>query len=330
MSRIPLPEKSETLFGVQDENLRYVEETFKVRVRNDGGALLIEGTPEGETAAKSVFEQLGHMLKDGYVLAPGDVRLAANLLSADPSAVLKDYLLKSVLRTGKKTIVPRSLNQRRYLEQIATHDMVFGIGPAGTGKTYLAMAQAVTSLLSRSVARIILARPAVEAGEKLGFLPGDLQQKVDPYLRPLYDALYDMIEFEKAEKLLERHVIEVAPIAFMRGRTLSDAFVIVDEAQNTTPEQMKMVLTRIGFGSKVVVTGDITQVDLPIGRTSGLVDAIEVLQGVENIAFSYFDQRDVVRHKLVASVIRAYDAKRPTNGNATNGAAPRTADKVPS
>jgi phosphate starvation-inducible PhoH-like protein len=264
-----------------------------------------------------VFEQLAAMMSDGYVVAPGDVRLAANLLSSDPYATLKDYLLRSVIRTGKKTIVPRSLNQRLYLEQITSHDMVFGIGPAGTGKTYLAMAHAIASLLSKSVARIILARPAVEAGEKLGFLPGDLQQKVDPYLRPLYDALYDMLEFEKVEKLLERHVIEVAPIAFMRGRTLSDAFVIVDEAQNTTPEQMKMVLTRIGFGSKVVVTGDITQVDLPVGRTSGLVDAIDVLSGVENIAFCYFDQRDVVRHKLVASVIRAYESRRPGVNGAT-------------
>jgi phosphate starvation-inducible PhoH-like protein len=196
--------------------------------------------------------------------------------------------------------------------------MVFGIGPAGTGKTYLAVAQAVSYLHTKAVARIILARPAVEAGEKLGFLPGDLQQKVDPYLRPLYDALYDMMEFEKVERLIARHVIEVAPIAFMRGRTLSDAFVIIDEAQNTTPEQMKMVLTRIGFGSKVVVTGDITQVDLPQGRTSGLVDAINVLNGVEGIGFSYFDQRDVVRHKLVQSVIKAYE-KRETTGAAAGG-----------
>ncbi len=222
-----------------------------------------------------------------------------------------------MVRSGKKTIVPRSFNQRRYLEQILASDMVFGVGPAGTGKTYLAVAQAVSYLHSRGVARIILARPAVEAGEKLGFLPGDLQQKVDPYLRPLYDALYDMMDFEKVERLIARHVIEVAPIAFMRGRTLSDAFVIIDEAQNTTPEQMKMVLTRIGFGSKVVVTGDITQVDLPQGRTSGLVDAINVLNGVEGIGFSYFDQRDVVRHKLVQSVIKAYEGRGPQNGGSS-------------
>ncbi len=204
--------------------------------------------------------------------------------------------------------MPRTLNQRGYLEQIEQNDMVFGIGPAGTGKTYLAVAQAVNSLLQKTVQRIVLARPAVEAGEKLGFLPGDLQQKVDPYLRPLYDALYDILDYEKVERLLERNQIEVAPIAFMRGRTLNDSFVIIDEAQNTTPEQMKMVLTRTGFGSKVVVTGDITQIDLPQGRVSGLVDAITVLAGTPGIAFVYFDQRDVVRHKLVQAVIQAYEA----------------------
>jgi phosphate starvation-inducible PhoH-like protein len=199
-------------------------------------------------------------------------------------------------------VVPRSLNQRAYLDRIASQDMVFGIGPAGTGKTYLAVAQAVSALLAKSVARIVLARPAVEAGEKLGFLPGDLQEKVDPYLRPLYDALYDLLDAERVAKLLERSVIEVAPIAFMRGRTLNDAFVIIDEAQNTTSEQMKMVLTRIGYGSKVVVTGDITQ------SVSGLVEAISVLSGVEGIAFVFFDEKDVVRHKLVQAVIKAYEA----------------------
>jgi phosphate starvation-inducible PhoH-like protein len=212
------------------------------------------------------------------------------------------------VRGAKKTVVPRSLNQRTYLDEIARHDMVFGIGPAGTGKTYLAVAQAVASLNAKSVSRIILARPAVEAGERLGFLPGDLQQKVDPYLRPLYDALYDLIDYEKVLRLMERNAIEVAPIAFMRGRTLNDAFVIIDEAQNTTPEQMKMVLTRIGFGSKVVITGDITQIDLPSGRTSGLVEAIAVLANTKGISFVYFDERDVVRHKLVQAVIKAYEA----------------------
>ena len=311
MMRISLPGRTDELFGVKDENLRSLEEILKVRIRNDGADLIIEGAEAGERQTVSVLNQLTTMMANGYALAGGDVRLAATLISENEKADLKDFLLKAVVRSGKKTIVPRSFNQRRYLEQILNSDMVFGIGPAGTGKTYLAVAQAVSYLHNKAVARIILARPAVEAGEKLGFLPGDLQQKVDPYLRPLYDALYDMMEFEKVERLISRHVIEVAPIAFMRGRTLSDAFVIIDEAQNTTPEQMKMVLTRIGFGSKVVVTGDITQIDLPQGRTSGLVDAINVLNGVEGIGFSYFDQRDVVRHKLVQSVIKAYERREP-------------------
>jgi phosphate starvation-inducible PhoH-like protein len=318
MMRISLPGRTDELFGVKDENLRSLEEILKVRIKNDGSDLIIEGAEAGERQTVSVLNQLTTMMANGYALAGGDVRLAATLVSENEAADLKDFLLKAVVRSGKKTIVPRSFNQRRYLEQILASDMVFGIGPAGTGKTYLAVAQAVSYLHTKAVARIILARPAVEAGEKLGFLPGDLQQKVDPYLRPLYDALYDMMEFEKVERLIARHVIEVAPIAFMRGRTLSDAFVIIDEAQNTTPEQMKMVLTRIGFGSKVVVTGDITQVDLPQGRTSGLVDAINVLNGVEGIGFSYFDQRDVVRHKLVQSVIKAYE-KRETTGAAAGG-----------
>ena len=321
MMRISLPGRTDELFGVKDENLRSLEEILKVRIRNDGADLIVEGSEAGERQTVSVLNQLTTMMANGYALAGGDVRLAATLVSENENADLKDFLLKAVVRSGKKTIVPRSFNQRRYLEQILNSDMVFGIGPAGTGKTYLAVAQAVSYLHTKAVARIILARPAVEAGEKLGFLPGDLQQKVDPYLRPLYDALYDMMEFEKVERLIARHVIEVAPIAFMRGRTLSDAFVIIDEAQNTTPEQMKMVLTRIGFGSKVVVTGDITQVDLPQGRTSGLVDAINVLNGVEGIGFSYFDQRDVVRHKLVQSVIKAYERRDPQTG-ATGAQAP--------
>ncbi len=319
MTRISLPGRTDELFGVKDENLRSLEEILKVRIKNDGSDLIIEGAEAGERQTVSVLNQLTTMMANGYALAGGDVRLAATLVSENENADLKDFLLKAVVRSGKKTIVPRSFNQRRYLEQILASDMVFGIGPAGTGKTYLAVAQAVSYLHTKAVARIILARPAVEAGEKLGFLPGDLQQKVDPYLRPLYDALYDMMEFEKVERLIARHVIEVAPIAFMRGRTLSDAFVIIDEAQNTTPEQMKMVLTRIGFGSKVVVTGDITQVDLPQGRTSGLVDAINVLNGVDGIGFSYFDQRDVVRHKLVQSVIKAYEKREP-QGAAASGA----------
>jgi phosphate starvation-inducible PhoH-like protein len=307
--RLGLPERgAETLFGNRDENLRFLEDTLKVRIKNDGGALVVEGAGEAEEVVAQIFDQFGSLMKDGYSVAPGDVRLAAQLLREDPTVRLREFLMKSVVRGAKKAVVPRSLNQRQYVEEIEKHDMVFGIGPAGTGKTYLAVAQAVSALLSKACARIVLARPAVEAGEKLGFLPGDLQDKVDPYLRPLYDALYDLLDYDRVSRLLERNAIEVAPLAFMRGRTLNDAFVIIDEAQNTTTEQMKMVLTRIGFGSKVVVTGDITQIDLPSGRTSGLVEAIAVLSGVSGISFVYFDEKDVVRHKLVQAVIKAYDA----------------------
>jgi phosphate starvation-inducible protein PhoH and related proteins len=308
MTRVSVPERGlETLFGSQDENLRLLEETFKVRIRNHGSDLLIEGDERGSALAAEVFQQLSALMKEGYAVASADVRLAAELLNREPDTRLRDYLMKSAVRGGKRVVVPRSLNQRKYLEEIAKNDMVFGIGPAGTGKTYLAVAQAVAYLLNKQVNRVILARPAVEAGEKLGFLPGDLQQKVDPYLRPLYDALYDLLEFEKVERLFERNQIEVAPIAFMRGRTLSDSFVIIDEAQNTTTEQMKMVLTRIGLGSKVVVTGDITQIDLPAGRVSGLVEAISVLSGTEGIVFCHFDEKDVVRHRLVQSIVKAYE-----------------------
>jgi phosphate starvation-inducible PhoH-like protein len=309
MSTIAVPERGmEALFGTHDENLRFLEEQLKVRIRSQGNELYVDGDEKGAAVVREVFEQLAGLMKDGYSVAAGDVRLAAELLIRDPGTRIRDYLMKAAVRGGKKVVVPRSLNQRVYLEQIESHDMVFGIGPAGTGKTYLAVAQAVAHLMDKSVARIVLARPAVEAGEKLGFLPGDLQDKVDPYLRPLYDALYDLLDYEKVSRLLERNQIEVAPIAFMRGRTLNDAFVIIDEAQNTTTEQMKMVLTRIGFGSKVVITGDITQIDLPTGRVSGLVEAVQVLARVEGIAFSYFDEKDVVRHRLVQAVVKAYEA----------------------
>ena len=309
MKRVALPERgAEALFGNHDENLRFLEEKLKVRIKTQGSELSVEGPEEAQEIVRQIFDQLGALMKDGYSVSPGDVRLAAQLLGQDVNTRLRDYLMQSAIRGGKKSVVPRSLNQRAYLEQLEKNDMVFGIGPAGTGKTYLAVAQAVSSLLAKNVARIVLARPAVEAGEKLGFLPGDLQDKVDPYLRPLYDALYDLLDYEKVSRLLERNAIEVAPIAFMRGRTLNDAFVIIDEAQNTTTEQMKMVLTRIGFGSKVVITGDITQIDLPRGLTSGLVEAIAVLQGVSGISFVYFDEKDVVRHRLVQSVIKAYEA----------------------
>jgi len=300
----------EALVGAYDENLRFIESAAHVRLATQGADLLVTGDPLAVARAEHLVGRLLALQKDGYRLTNGDVKTAAELLLQDPSADLRDYFLKSALRPGggRRTVNARSLNQRRYIEAIDRVDVVFGIGPAGTGKTYLAMAQAVSYLLAKRVNRIVLARPAVEAGEKLGFLPGDLQEKVNPYLRPLYDALYDMMDGERADRLLERGTIEIAPLAFMRGRTLNDAFVILDEAQNTSSEQMKMFLTRLGFGSKAVVTGDITQIDLPAGKMSGLVEAIGVVAGVEGVEFVYFDDRDVVRHRVVQSIVKAYDA----------------------
>jgi phosphate starvation-inducible PhoH-like protein len=289
-----------------------------VRVTTQGHELIVEGEPQSAAKVARLVEQIGALITEGHSISPRDVKTAADVLAEDGEADLREHFLKGgqLRQAGKRRITAKSVNQRRYLDAIEHHDIVFGIGPAGTGKTYLAMAQAVSYLLAKKVTRIILARPAVEAGEKLGFLPGDLQEKVNPYLRPLYDALYDMMEIEKAERFIERGTIEVAPIAFMRGRTLNDAFVILDEAQNTTAEQMKMFLTRLGFGSKAVVTGDITQIDLPSGRASGLVEAMHVVGKIEGIAFVYFDERDVVRHKLVQAIVKAYDAYG-------NGEAPR-------
>ena len=318
MTRITLPEAGiETLFGSYDENLKYLESLLGVKLRTQGHELIVEGVPAGVSKVERLFSQLTALAQEGYRISNGDVKTAAQLLADDPTIDLRDYFLKSTLtQSGRKRIAPKTVNQRRYLEAIDQNDIVFGIGPAGTGKTYLAMAQAVSFLLAKKVTRIILARPAVEAGEKLGFLPGDLAEKVNPYLRPLYDALYDMIDVERAERLIERGTIEIAPIAFMRGRTLNDAFVILDEAQNTTSEQMKMFLTRLGFGSKAVVTGDITQIDLPIGRTSGLVEAMKVVSKIEGISFLYFDERDVVRHKLVQQIVKAYESFSGGGGGA--------------
>ena len=305
-----LPEEgAESLFGPLDENLKLLEAQFNVQIRTTPNEMIVEGERGDVDRAEKVLGQLTSMMDGGYRLGKGDVKTAAQLISQDETVELSDYFLKGAPRTsGKRQVMPKSVNQRKYLEAIDQHDIVFGIGPAGTGKTYLAMAQAVSSLLAKRISRIILARPAVEAGEKLGFLPGDLQEKVNPYLRPLYDALYDMLEVERAERLIERGTVEVAPIAFMRGRTLNDAFVILDEAQNTTSEQMKMFLTRLGFGSKAVITGDITQIDLPTGRTSGLVEAMTVVGNIEGIAFIRFDEKDVVRHSLVQQIVKAYDA----------------------
>jgi phosphate starvation-inducible PhoH-like protein len=317
MRRIAVPEEGvETLFGSYDENLRQLESTFGVRIRTQGHDLIVEGSPADEARVERTVTELASLMREGYRVSNGDVKTAAQLVSEDDAVALKDYLVRGPARSaGKRQVAPKSVNQRRYLEAIDQHDIVFGIGPAGTGKTYLAMAQAVAFLLQKKVTRIILARPAVEAGEKLGFLPGDLQEKVNPYLRPLYDALYDMLETDRVERLLERGTVEIAPLAFMRGRTLNDAFVILDEAQNTTSEQMKMFLTRLGFGSKAVVTGDVTQIDLPTGKVSGLVEAMKIVSQVDGIAFVHFDDRDVVRHKLVAHIVKAYEAWQSGNVN---------------
>jgi phosphate starvation-inducible PhoH-like protein len=280
-----------------------------VRIRTDGHALVVDGEPADLDRLERAVGQFAVLMREGYRFAKGEVKAAAQLVAQDDRVNLRDYYLTRAVRpSAKRQVVPKSLNQRKYLDAIERDDIVFGVGPAGTGKTYLAMAQAVTFLVAKKVSRIVLARPAVEAGERLGFLPGDLQEKVNPYLRPLYDALYDMLETERVERLLERGTIEIAPIAFMRGRTLNDAFVILDEAQNTTSEQMKMFLTRLGFGSKAVVTGDITQIDLPAGRISGLVEALDVVGAVDGISFVHFDDTDVVRHRLVQEIVRAYAA----------------------
>jgi phosphate starvation-inducible protein PhoH and related proteins len=282
---------------------------FNVQIRTDGHDLVVEGDAADVSRTARVVSQLSDLLREGYKFNKGDVKIASQLVAEDDAVDLRDHFLRGVVKPGgKRQVTPKSATQRRYLDSIDQYDIVFGIGPAGTGKTYLAMAQAVSALLAKKVTRIILTRPAVEAGEKLGFLPGDLQEKVNPYLRPLYDALYDMMEIDRVERLFERNIIEVAPIAFMRGRTLNDAFVILDEAQNTTSEQMKMFLTRLGFGSKAVITGDITQIDLPAGRTSGLVEAMRVVGNIEGIAFVHFTERDVVRHNLVQQIVKAYEA----------------------
>src|SRR5678809_453009 len=283
MKKIALSEEGiENVYGARDANLKHIESLLNVQIRTQGGEITIEGDPKDELRAQQIFRQLKELIDEGYPLANGDVKTAAQLLVENADLDLRDYFLKGGQRqVTRRRITPKSVNQRRYLDAIDQFDIVFGVGPAGTGKTYLAMAQAVSYLLSKRVNRIILARPAVEAGERLGFLPGDLQEKVNPYLRPLYDALYDMIEMDRAERLLERGTIEVAPIAFMRGRTLNDAFVILDEAQNTTAEQMKMFLTRLGFGSKAVITGDVTLFDLSTARQSGVVEAMTVVGNVE-------------------------------------------------
>ena len=299
----------ESLFGTRDENIRLLESGLNLRTRLlDGDSLELEGDEPQVKRAEGILEDYSNLVQEGYVFNNGDLNSYMRVVTADPGVSLRRLVESGRSRSfGKKVLAPKTVNQRRYVDAIEHHDLTFGIGPAGTGKTYLAMAMAVSAFLNKRVSRIVLTRPAVEAGERLGFLPGTLQEKVDPYLRPLYDALFDMMDAEKVEKLIERNTIEIAPLAFMRGRTLNDCFIILDEAQNTTAEQMKMVLTRQGFNSKMVVTGDQTQVDLPSGKRSGLFDAVDILSGVEGIAFVNFDERDVVRHTLVQRIVRAYE-----------------------
>ncbi|WDP89604.1 MAG: PhoH family protein [Desulfobacter sp.] len=302
---------AQKLFGSQNTNLEKIARAFGVQINSRGGDLTITGPDEKAAAAASLMDQLYTLLEDNLILSPQILDAAINTIRRTPKTPLKKLFSTTILVTARnKTITPRNPAQHAYAEAIKTNDILFGIGPAGTGKTYLAMAMAVAAFTRGEVQKIILTRPAVEAGEALGFLPGDLAEKINPYLRPLYDALYDMLDFEKARAYIEQEMIEIAPIAFMRGRTLNNAFIILDEAQNTTSEQMKMFLTRIGYGSKAVVTGDITQIDLPGGKRSGLVQAKKILTRIKGIDFIEFTKDDVVRHRLVSDIIDAYEKNK--------------------
>ncbi|MFQ5701315.1 MAG: PhoH family protein [Acidobacteriota bacterium] len=319
MRKISVAEKVlPNLAGTRDGHLKFLEGHFQVEIAARGGQITIQGDPDREAMAADFIAQVCDFLKQGYELSEGELAFAARMMEREGKPQLNLLLSSQIRPSSKKSVSPRSPNQHRYIHAIREKDMVFGIGPAGTGKTYLAVAVGLSYLKQQKVERMILARPAVEAGERLGFLPGDLAQKVDPYLRPLYDAIFDFQMKEEAERLLSRGIIEVAPLAFMRGRTLNDSFIILDEAQNTTSEQMKMFLTRIGFNSKAVITGDITQIDLPIERRSGLVEAEQVVNGIEGIAVIHFDERDVVRHPLVQQIIVAYESYE-TNGSPDEG-----------
>jgi phosphate starvation-inducible protein PhoH and related proteins len=309
MKKIQVPQQYfGLLIGKMDENLKTMEKYLGVRVSARGDEVFIDGDDENAEIASILVNKLIGLLQTGYTITPGYIKTAAGLVKQNPNIDLNQFFLSNrIIPSTKKHVSPKSFNQKKYIDAMQNNDLVFAVGPAGTGKTYLAMAMALAELQNRAISRIILTRPAVEAGEKLGFLPGDLLEKVNPYLRPLYDALYDLVELDKASKFIEKGLIEIAPIAFMRGRTLNDSFVILDEAQNTTSEQMKMFLTRLGFNSKAVVTGDITQIDLPPGKISGLREAIEILSHVDEISFTYFNEHDVVRHPLVKKIIRAYE-----------------------
>ncbi|MBN9661346.1 MAG: PhoH family protein [Acidobacteria bacterium] len=314
-ARVPLIRGLESFFGTRDENIRLLESGLSVTTRLTHDAFEIDGDDAAVARAEQILKEYIDLMEGGAKLSGEDVNSFLKILVSDPSTSLRTLSESGKSRNfGKKRINPKTPNQRAYLDMIERNDLVFGIGPAGTGKTYLAVAMAVSALLNKQVTRIILTRPAVEAGERLGFLPGTLQEKIDPYLRPLYDALFDMLDTERVEKSLERNVIEVAPLAFMRGRTLNDSFIILDEAQNCTAEQMKMFLTRQGFNSKMVVTGDLTQIDLPPGRRCGLSEALEVLRGLDGAGFLYFDERDVVRNPLVQRIVKAYEKFGEQNG----------------
>jgi phosphate starvation-inducible PhoH-like protein len=312
--------KLEPFFGTLDENVRLLENSLHVRTHLQDSKLTIEGEQRAVAQAVKIVEEYNHATHTGKELTGEEVKSLMSVALDAPQESPRGMFDANKLRAfGKKSVVARNAAQRNYMEQIEHHDMMFGIGPAGTGKTYIAVAMAVSALLTKQVNRIILARPAVEAGERLGFLPGTLQEKVDPYMRPLYDALYDMLDPDKLEAFLDKGIIEIAPLAFMRGRTLNDSFVILDEAQNTTSEQMKMFLTRLGFNSKAVITGDVTQIDLPVGKKSGLVEALEICGKIEGIGVLHFTDKDVVRHNLVQRIIRAYEEYEVDHPHRSNG-----------
>jgi len=307
MEKIEHPSlNTSALSGVLDKNLKKLEKRLGVTLSMRGDSLLIDGSKTKVDFAKTYFDKLNDLGHQGHSLKEEDFGIALDMLEEGLKTKFDEYSPSEPLNLSRKSVTPKSLNQQEFIQAIKKHDLIFGIGPAGTGKTYLAMAMALSSLQNKLVHRIILTRPAVEAGEKLGFLPGDLQQKINPYLRPLYDALFDLTHTEQANRLIEKGIIEIAPLAFMRGRTLNSAFIILDEAQNTTKEQMKMILTRPGFGSKLVVTADITQIDLPQPQKSGVLHAMKILSGINEIAFTHFNDKDVVRHPLVQKIIKAY------------------------
>ena len=321
MRKVLLSDRSiQLLFGPLDENIQFLENLFGVTIQARDSTLTIDGEKEDVIALEKILVDFSALVDKGHFITNGDLKSAFKQIAEDTALTLHDFFPKmQLLATGKRQVTPKSLNQRRYIEAIKDNDIVFGIGPGGTGKTFLAVTLALVSLFEKQISRIVLTRPAVEAGERLGFLPGDIEEKINPYLRPLYDALYFLLDSDKIHRYMEDGTIEIAPLAFMRGRTLNDSFIILDEAQNTTSEQMKMFLTRIGIRSKAVITGDITQIDLPFGRNSGLVKARHILKGIEGIAFCYFDEKDVVRHHLVRLIIKAYQdhAENETrlNGN---------------